>query len=97
MCPSGLIPVGQSTASAPFALVQTTNTKNSMARDHPHPQSLGPPEHIPSSNMIQLPGQPLYAASEFPQTQFQHNVIAPANEVYAEPDEKLPSIRAVSF
>jgi len=68
-----------------------------MARDHPHPQSLGPPEHIPSSNMIQLPGQPLYAASEFPQTQFQHNVIAPANEVYAEPDEKLPSIRAVSF
>jgi len=72
--------VGQSTASAPFALVQTTNTKNSMARDHPHPQSLGPPEHIPSSNMIRLPGQPLYTASEFPQTQFQHDVIAPANE-----------------
>jgi hypothetical protein len=68
------IPAGQSTASAP--------TKNSMARDHlqPHPQSLGPPEHMPSSNVIRLPGQPLYAASEFPQTQFQHNVIAPENE-----------------
>jgi len=89
------IPVGQSTASAPFASVQTT--KNSMAHDQPHPQSLRPPEHMPSSNTIRLPGQPLYAASEFPQTQFQHNVIAPANEVYAEPDEKLPSIRAVSF
>ncbi|RLN42480.1 uncharacterized protein C2845_PM01G07490 [Panicum miliaceum] len=74
------IPVGQSTASAPFASVQTT--KNSMARDHlqPHPQSLGPPEHMPSSNVIWLPGQPLYAASEFPQTQFQHNFIAPPNE-----------------
>jgi len=95
MCLSGLIPVGQSTASAPFASVQTT--KNSMAHDQPHPQSLRPPEHMPSSNTIRLPGQPLYAASEFPQTQFQHNVIAPANEVYAEPDEKLPSIRAVSF
>ena len=47
-----LIPVGQSTASAPFASVQTTN--NSMARDHPHPQSLCPPEHIPSSVQTQF-------------------------------------------
>ncbi|CAN6290223.1 unnamed protein product [Urochloa humidicola] len=73
------ITAGQSAASAPFA-VQTT--KNSMACDHvqPHPQSSCPPEHISSSNMIRLPGQPLFSTSEFPQTQFQHNVIAPAND-----------------
>ncbi|CAL4913267.1 unnamed protein product [Urochloa decumbens] len=73
------ITVGQSAASAPFA-VQTT--KNSMACDHlqPRTQSSCPPEHISSSNMIRLPGQPLFATSEFPQTQFQHNVIAPAND-----------------
>nr|CAB3501594.1 unnamed protein product [Digitaria exilis] len=85
------ISMGQSTACAPFASVQTT--KNSMASDHlqPHPQSLS------SSNMIRLPGQPSFAASEFPQTQFQHNVVAPANEFtqnqmrsYPPPDPSLP-------
>ncbi|CAN6307528.1 unnamed protein product [Urochloa humidicola] len=70
------ITVGQSAAGAPFA-VQTN--KNSMACDHLQPCPC-PPEHMSSSNMIRLPGQPLFATSEFPQAQFQHNVIAPAND-----------------
>ncbi|RCV45900.1 hypothetical protein SETIT_9G490700v2 [Setaria italica] len=95
--PVAEIPVGQSAGSAPFASVQTT--KNSVACDHlqPHPQSLYPPEHMPSSNMVRLPGQSLFATSEFPQTQFQHNVIAPANEFmqnqmrsYPPPDPSHP-------
>lgn len=83
------IPVGQSAVSVPFAPIQTT--KNSMACDHlqPHP--------MPSSNMVRPPGQSLFATSEFPQTQFQHNVIAPANEFtqnqmrsYPPPDPSHP-------
>lgn len=72
--------MSQPAAGVPYMSVQTT--KSSMASDHlqPHPQSLCPPEHMSSSNMIQPPGQPTFATSEFPQMQFQHKVIAPANE-----------------
>nr|CAB3496667.1 unnamed protein product [Digitaria exilis] len=49
------------------------------------------------SDPHKLPGQPSFAASEFPQTQFQHNVVAPANEFtqnqmrsYPPPDPSLP-------
>lgn len=74
------IPMRQLAAGVPYMSVQTT--KSSLASDHlqPHPQSLCPPEHMSSSNMIQPPGQPSFATSEFRQMQFQHKVIAPANE-----------------
>uniref|UniRef100_A0A0A9D2S1 SFR19-like C-terminal domain-containing protein n=1 Tax=Arundo donax TaxID=35708 RepID=A0A0A9D2S1_ARUDO len=71
-----------------------------------HPQSLRPPEQMSSgftparpssSNMIQLPGQPLVASSEIPETQYQHNVIASSNEflqnqmrIYPAPDLAHP-------
>ncbi|XP_062210356.1 uncharacterized protein LOC133911904 isoform X2 [Phragmites australis] len=90
----------------PFASVNAT--ENSMAYHTPqsHPRSLCPPEqmssgftpvHLSSSNMIHLPGQPLLASSEIPQMQYQHNVIAPANEFlqnqmrsYPAPDQSHP-------
>ncbi|XP_008645057.1 uncharacterized protein [Zea mays] len=76
----GPILTNQPAAGVPYVSVETT--KSSMTSKHlqSHPQSLSPPEHMPSSNMIQLPGQPSFATSEFPQMQFHHKVVAPANE-----------------
>ncbi|GJN08656.1 hypothetical protein PR202_ga26599 [Eleusine coracana subsp. coracana] len=78
-----------SSGGVPFTSVQAT--KSSMSRDMPlaDPQSLCPPEpmspgfaqsHPSSSNMIPPPGLPSISTSEFPQTQFQQNVIVPGIE-----------------
>uniref|UniRef100_A0A0A9CPE8 SFR19-like C-terminal domain-containing protein n=1 Tax=Arundo donax TaxID=35708 RepID=A0A0A9CPE8_ARUDO len=72
--------VSQSSAGVPFASVPATQNSMTCNMHRSYPQSLCPPEQVSSSNMVQLPGQPLLASSEVPQTRYQHNVIASANE-----------------
>ncbi|KAL5210967.1 hypothetical protein ABZP36_006590 [Zizania latifolia] len=90
----------------PFATVHAT--EKSMACDmlQSHSQNICSPgqmpsclipAHIPSSNMSPLPVQQLLSSSEFPQMQFQHNVMLPANEflqsqmqTYPAPDLSRP-------
>ncbi|XP_062216399.1 uncharacterized protein LOC133916647 isoform X1 [Phragmites australis] len=93
--------VGQSSAGVPFASVHATENSMTCNMSQSHPQSLCPPEkmssgftpaHPSSSNMIQLPGQPLLASSEIPQTQYQHNVIASANEFLQNQMRSYPAL-----
>jgi hypothetical protein len=84
--------VSQSSARVQSPLVQTTECSMGCGMPQSLPQSLCPPEHMSSgfaqahqssSNMIQ--------SSEYPQTQFQQNVIAPANEFQQNEMRTYPS------
>ncbi|TVU47931.1 hypothetical protein EJB05_07549, partial [Eragrostis curvula] len=79
----------QSSAGISFPSVQAIKSSMTCDLPQPHPQSLYPSEHMSSnfaqahpssSNMIRPPGPPSLATSEFPQTQFEQNIVAPANE-----------------
>jgi hypothetical protein len=74
--------VSQSSARVQSPLVQTTESSMGCGMPQSLPQSLCPPEHT-SSGQTQ--------SSEYAQTQFQQNVIAPANEFQQNEMRTYPS------
>ncbi|KAL6867599.1 hypothetical protein ACP4OV_015623 [Aristida adscensionis] len=103
--------VRQYTAGVPLTSLHATESSLACDRPQSHSQSSCPPEQMssgftlapPSSNMVQLPRQPLLASSEVPQAQHQHNnVVTPANEFVQDrmrsyPAPKLSHPRPLDF